>query len=188
MNDLFRGRLIRLTAEEPEARSKIQANWQRDSEFHRLADADPAEMYSARKVKEWVEKAAENGFKPERYYFSIRALEDDKLIGFFVLWCDLIHREVWVGIGIGEREYWGRGFGTEAMKLAVRYAFMELGAQRVSLGLMDYNPRALKAYEKAGFQLEGRTRQDVQREGTRHDSLWMGILRDEWLAMQKADE
>ena len=88
-----------------------------------------------------------------------------------------------MGIGIGEREYWGRGFGTEAMKLGVRYAFMELGAQRISLGLHEYNPRALKAYEKAGFRLEGRTRGDTLREGKHTDGLWMGILRDEWLAM-----
>ena len=183
MNDLFRGQLVRLTSEDAESRSKIESNWQRDSEFHRLADADPAEMYSAKKIQGWAEKAAEDGFKPERYMFSIRVLEDDKLIGFISLWYNLIHREVWVGIGIGEREYWGKGCGTDAMKLGVQYAFLELGAQRVSLGLMDYNPRALKSYEKVGFKLEGRTRQDVQREGARHDSLWMGILREEWLAL-----
>ena len=183
MNDLFRGQLVRLTSEDPESRSKVQSNWQRDSEFHRLADAAPAEMYSAHKVKEWIEKATEGGFNPARYFFSIRALEDDKLIGFFSLCYDLILSEVCVGSVIGEREFWGSGFGTEAMKLGVRYAFMELGAQRISLGLHEYNPRALKAYEKAGFRLEGRTRGDTLREGKHTDGLWMGILRDEWLAM-----
>ena len=70
------------------------------------------------------------------------------------------------------------------MKLALQYAFMELGMQRVSLGLHAYNERALKSYEKAGFKLEGRTRQDMLREGKRTDSLWMGILREEWQALQ----
>ena len=132
MNNLFRGQLVRLTSEEPESRSKVQANWQRDSEFHRLADAAPAEMYSANKVKQWIEKATENGFNPERYFFSIRALEDDKLIGFISLWLDLIHREVWVGIGIGEREYWGRGCGTGAMKLGVPTMPSAPGISRVA--------------------------------------------------------
>jgi RimJ/RimL family protein N-acetyltransferase len=91
---------------------------------------------------------------------------------------------VWVGIGIGERDYWGKGYGTDAMKLCLQYAFMELGAQRVSLGLLEYNARALKSYEKAGFKLEGRMRQEMLREGKRTDTLWMGILRDEWLQMQ----
>ena len=184
MKDLFRGELVRLTAEEPEFRAKHEARWQRDTEFHRLADNEAAEMVSEKKMKEWTEKQLENGFKPERYPFSIRALADDRLIGFLGLWLNLIHNEAWVGIGIGEREYWGKGYGTDAMKLAVQYAFMELGLQRVSLGLHEYNARALKSYEKAGFRLEGHTRQDVLREGRRTDSLWMGILREEWLKLQ----
>jgi RimJ/RimL family protein N-acetyltransferase len=183
MKDLFRGELVRLTAEEPEFRAKQEARWARDTEFHRLADADPAQLYSEKKVKEWIEKSVEEGFKPQRYFFSIRALDDDKLIGFLALWLNLIHSEVWVGIGIGEREYWSRGCGTDTMKLCLQYAFMELGAQRVSLGLLEYNPRALRTYEKAGFRLEGRTRQDVQREGRRYDSLWMGVLRAEWMGL-----
>jgi RimJ/RimL family protein N-acetyltransferase len=187
MKDLFRGELVRLTSEEPEFRAKIEVNWQRDTEFHRLADGDPAELTSAKKIKEWIEKNVEAGFKPERYFFSIRALDDDKLIGFLGLWMDLIQSEVWVGIGIGEREYWGKGYGTDAMKLCLQYAFMELGVQRVSLGLHEYNPRALKSYEKAGFRLEGRTRKDMLREGKRTDSFWMGILRDEWLQMQSGE-
>ncbi len=184
MKDLFRGELVRLTSEEPDFRAKVEVNWQRDSEFHRLADSDPAELTSEKKIKEWIEKNVEGGFKPERYSFSIRALSDDKLVGFLGLGMNLTHGEVWVGIGIGDREYWGKGYGTDAMKLCLQYSFMELGAQRVSLGLHEYNPRALKSYEKAGFRLEGRTRQDMLREGRRSDSFWMGILRDEWLQLQ----
>ncbi len=183
MKDLFRGELVRLTSEEPELRARHRVRWQQDSEFHRLADSDPAEMVSEKKIKEWIEKA-EDSFKPERYHFSIRALDSDKLIGFLGLWLDLIHSEVWVGIGIGERAYWGKGYGTDAMKLGVQYAFMELGVHRVSLGLHAYNPRAMRSYEKVGFRLEGRTRQDMLREGKRTDSFWMGILLDEWLQMQ----
>jgi len=187
MKDLFRGKLVRLTSEEPDTRSKLEVRWRRDTEFHRLADSDPAEVFSEKKIRNWTEKFAEDGFKPERYPFSIRALADDKLIGFMGLWLNLIHSEAWVGIGIGEREYWGKGYGTDAMKLCLQYAFMELGVQRVSLGLHEYNLRALKSYEKAGFRLEGRTRQDVLREGKRTDTFWMGILRAEWLQMQNGE-
>ena len=184
MKDLFRGELVRLTSEEPEFLAKHEARWQRDSEFHRLADGDPAELNSEKKIKEWIEKNAERDFNPARYPFSIRALDDDKLIGFIGLWLELVHSEAWIGIGIGERDYWGKGYGTDALRLALQYAFMELGMQRVSLGLHEYNARALKSYEKAGFRLEGRTRQDMLREGKRSDSLWMGILREEWMLMQ----
>jgi RimJ/RimL family protein N-acetyltransferase len=58
----------------------------------------------------------------------------------------------------------------------------------MSLGLFEYNSRALRSYEKAGFRLEGRTRKEVLREGKRYDALWMGILREEWLQQNGEDE
>ena len=145
-------------------------------------------MESERKLKEWAEKQSENGFQPERYPFSVRTLAEDKHIGFLILWVDLIHNDAWVGVGIGDRDFWGRGYGTDVMKLCLQYAFTELNVHRVSLGLLEYNPRALRAYEKAGFRFEGRTRQDVMREGKRFDSLWMGILREEWMQMHNGDK
>ena len=184
MRDLFRGELVRLTTEEPEVRAKVEVQWQRDTEFQRLMNSDPVITESETKLKKWVEKQVETGFQPEKYPFSVRTLTEDKHIGFLVLWVDLIHNVAWVGVGIGDRDFWGKGYGTDLMKLCLQYAFTELNVHRVSLGLLEYNPRALRAYEKVGFRLEGRTRQDVMREGKRHDSLWMGILREEWLQMQ----
>jgi hypothetical protein len=181
MKDLFRGELIRLTSEEPEVAAKAEARWQRDSEFVRLSDSDPIRFSSEKKLKEWYEKRIEKGPQPERYPFSVRTLAEDKLIGFFGMYVDLIQGEAWVGIGIGERDFWSKGYGTDMMNVCLRYAFLELGVQRVSLALHEFNPRALRSYEKAGFRLEGRTRKDVLREGKRTDTLWMGILREEWL-------
>lgn len=188
MRDLFRGELVRLTMEEPDARAKTEVRWQRDSEFVRLADEDPILMVSEKKLKEWLEKRLDNDPKPDRHFFSVRTLAEDKLIGFFGMWINLVHSEAWVGIGIGEREFWGKGYGTDMMRLALQYAFTELNVHRVSLGLHEYNPRALRSYEKAGFRLEGRTRKDLRREGKRFDSFWMGILREEWLAMQNGEK
>jgi RimJ/RimL family protein N-acetyltransferase len=188
MRDLFRGELVRFAMEEPEARAKAELYWQRDSEFRRLADSDPVFLVSEKKIKEWIEKQVEDGFKPERYSFAVRTIAEDRLIGFLSLWVDLIHREAFVGLGIGEREFWSRGYGTDMMKLCQQYVFTELGMERLSLGLFEYNPRALRSYEKSGFRLEGRTRKDAQRDGKRYDSLWMGILRDEWLQMQNIGE
>lgn len=185
MRDIFRGELVCLTMEEPEVRSKQEVRWQRDSEFHRLADSGPAILFSEKQIKAWADEFIEKGFSPERYSFSIRTLENDVLIGFLGLWVDLIHGEAWVGIGIGDREHWGKGYGTDAMKLCTQYVFAELNLARLSLGVHEYNPRALKVYEKAGFTLEGRTRKDVLRDGIHTDSLWMGILREEWLKLQE---
>jgi RimJ/RimL family protein N-acetyltransferase len=183
MKDLFRGELVRFTLEEPEPSARAQVRWQRDSEFHRLIDGEPALLNSEKRLKEWAEKQVETGFESDRYYFSVRTLAEEKYIGFLGLRVDLIHRTAWVGLGIGEREFWSKGYGTDMMKLCLQYAFMELNLARVSLGLHEYNPRALRSYEKCGFRLEGRTRKDVMREGRRTDTLWMGILREEWLEL-----
>jgi len=184
MKDLFRGELVRITAEEPDVAAKAEAQWQRDSEFIRLADNEPILFSSKKKIQGDVEKRFEKESEPDRYSFNVRALADDKLIGFFQLTVELIHGEAWVGIGIGERDFWSKGYGTDMMKVCLRYAFLELGVERVSLGVLGYNTRALRSYEKAGFQLEGHTRMDVMREGKRSDTLWMGILREEWMASQ----
>jgi len=184
MKDLFRGELVRLTLVEPETGAKASLLWQRDSEFHRLLDNNPARSNSEKKIKEWFEKEAESGFKPERFAFSVRTLADDRYIGFLSVWVDLIHSEAWVGLGIGVREDWSKGYGTDMMRLCQQYVFSELCLERLSLGLFEYNSRALRSYEKCGFRPEGRTRNDTLREGKRYDSLWMGILREEWLQMQ----
>ena len=186
MRDLFRGELVRLTFEEPEARAKAEVKWQRDTEFHRLADSDPAQMVSEKKLKEWFEKQSETGFKPERYPFSVRTLADDRHIAFFALWLDLIHNEAWVGIGIGEREFWGKGYGTDVMRVILRYAFTEVNLNRVTLTVFEYNPRAIRSYEKAGFRHEGRERKFLNKEGRRWDMLFMGILREEWMELYGA--
>ncbi|HSK87652.1 MAG TPA: GNAT family protein [Anaerolineales bacterium] len=188
MKDLFRGELVRFTFEEPETRAKAEARWQRDSEYVRLADSDPTRLSSEKKIKEWFDKQAEGGPQPERYSFSVRTLDEDRYIGFLGMWVDLIHSEAWVGLGIGEREFWSKGYGSDMMKLCLQYVFSELGLERLSLGLHEYNPRALRSYEKCGFRLEGRTRKDVMREGRRTDTLWMGILCEEWLQMQNGGQ
>jgi RimJ/RimL family protein N-acetyltransferase len=188
MKDLFRGELVRFTLEEPETSAKLEIRWQRDTELHRLADSGPARLHSEKAIKDWIEKQGEKGFPPDRYYFTVRTLAEDQYIGSLGIWVDLIHSEAWVGLGIGEREFWSKGYGTDMMRLCQRYVFSELCLERLSLGLHEYNPRALRSYEKCGFRLEGRTRQDTLREGKHTDSLWMGILREEWLQMQNGDE
>lgn len=182
MKDIYRGTLVRLSDDSPELLAKAFARWDRDTEQHRLADSDPAQLWSEKKIKEFQEKRAETNSKSFR--FSIHTLDEDKLIGGVGLWISSwTHAETWLGISIGERDYWGRGYGTDAMRLAVQYAFLELGLRRVSLGLHAYNERALKSYQKVGFKLEGRMRGEGLRDGVRYDSLWMGILREEWLAL-----
>src|ERR671913_1452198 len=113
MKDLFRGELVRLTSEDLDAVAKSEVRWQRDSEYIRLADSDPIRLNSEKRIREWLtESRIDRGLQPERYSFWARALADDRLIGEFTLSLDLIHSVAWVGIGIGERDFWGKGYGT----------------------------------------------------------------------------
>jgi RimJ/RimL family protein N-acetyltransferase len=141
--------------------------------------------YTAKAAKEeWEKDEPSNDF----VVFDIIALDSDKPIGFVALFAiDYVRGNTWVGIGIGERDYWGKGCGTEAMRMAIRYAFVELNLHRVNLGVFEYNPRAQRAYEKAGFVYEGRSRQELHREGRRWDGIYMGVLRPEWLAQNGDD-
>jgi len=180
MENLFKGKLVRLAGIDPEEVSKSFAQWNRDSEYMRLLDTDPPRLHSSKAIKDWMEKELENA--KDMSWFAIRALEDDRLLGDITL--SVINwgsREAFVGIGIGERDSWGKGYGTDAMDLILRYGFVELNLQRISLTVFEFNQRALRTYEKAGFRLEGRQRQIMQREGRRWDILYMGILREEWM-------
>jgi RimJ/RimL family protein N-acetyltransferase len=92
------------------------------------------------------------------------------------------NRDAWVAIAIGERENWSKGYGSDAMRVLLRYAFSELNLNRVSLVVFGYNERAQRSYLKVGFKLEGRQRERVRRDGTRYDMVFMSVVRDEWLA------
>ena len=183
--DLYQGELVRLVATNPEELAKLYKRWDRNSLFTRLLDDQPRIPFSEKKIKEWLEKDLEK-LIPEEFLFSIFALDSQKVIGFIVLGpLEWNHSNSWVGIGIGEPDYWGKGYGTEALQLALRYAFTELNLHRVSLDVFGYNRRAIRSYEKAGFVLEGVQRKIVQREGQRWDVRYMGALQEDWLARKE---
>ncbi len=135
---------------------------------------------SVKAEKEWIEKELAKD-KPDFTMFIIRRLEDGRLIGEIGLDAPIwSHGDTYVGIGIGEKDCWGKGYGTDAMRLILKYAFSELNLFRVSLTVFEYNPRAIRSYEKAGFKFEGRMREFLFRDGKRYDLIFMGLLRSEW--------
>ncbi len=85
-------------------------------------------------------------------------------------------------ITIGEKDSWGLGYGTEATRLMLDHAFGKLGLHRVGLSVFAFNERALRAYRRVGFTVEGRSRQAIWREGRYWDEIAMSILDEEWRA------
>jgi RimJ/RimL family protein N-acetyltransferase len=186
MINLLLGDLVHLAAVEPEELAKAYETWNHDSELTRLMDTRAVRMPSAKTITVFFEKEMSD-LPPAAHYFTIRALEDDRLLGDINL--DVIDnwgsRDAFVGIAIGSRADWGKGYGTDAMKIALRFAFHELNLRRVTLTVFEYNPRAIRSYEKVGFKLEGRRRDIILKDGKRWDILFMGILREEWLELNK---
>jgi ribosomal-protein-alanine N-acetyltransferase len=90
-----------------------------------------------------------------------------------------IHRRATFGILIGEKECWGKGIGLEATRLMVSYGFDRLNLRRIDLGVFAEHEAAVRCYEKAGFKVEGRMREDLFLDGKYRDRLWMGLLRSD---------
>lgn len=89
-------------------------------------------------------------------------------------------RSAELGIAIGEKNFWGKGFGTEALLLLVQHGFDNLNLNRIYLHVYETNPRAISSYEKVGFSIEGHLRQARYLDGRYIDVLLMSILKDEW--------
>jgi len=173
-NPLFMGQLLRLAAPIPEDKAKFSA-WTQDDHYLRLLDDDPVKPRSHATFAHFDEAGDDN------FYFHLRTLSDDLVIGFVTLFSvKWSNQTAEMAIGIGDKAYRGKGYGQDALKLILNYAFNELNLHRVSLHVMSYNTDAIKAYERIGFVLEGTQRQAILRQGKRYDLCQYGILRDEF--------
>ena len=85
-----------------------------------------------------------------------------------------------VGIMIGNKKYWNKGYGTEAMTLLLKHGFETLNLNRIMLVVYADNPRAIRCYEKVGFVFEGEMREARYSDGAYHNVLIMSVLRSEW--------
>lgn len=178
--ETYEGTLVKLEPIDFDSDLSIIDGWQKDGEYKRLLDDSLALLQPLKVSREYFEN-----HQKDSYFFSIQTRKECKLIGFLELdGFNWLARDAWVGIGIGERDYQGRGYGTDAMRLALRFGFMELNLNRISLNVFEYNQRGIRCYEKAGFKLEGRERDSLERDGKRWDMLFMGILRSEWESLQ----
>jgi RimJ/RimL family protein N-acetyltransferase len=122
----------------------------------------------------------------ESWFFVICLLADDRPIGTVGLFdVDHVNGNAGFGISIGEKDLWGKGYGTDALNAIADFGFGELRLRRIWLEVYDYNPRGRRSYEKAGFSLEGTLRGAHYENGEHHDVHLMSLLRDEWAAQPR---
>jgi RimJ/RimL family protein N-acetyltransferase len=129
-------------------------------------------------TREQIEKfAREISTRDDRADWAIIATGDGSHVGDAVLnQFDPDNASANFRIAIGGRHNRDRGYGTQATKLVIAYAFDVVGLHRVSLEVYSFNPRAQRVYTKCGFQVEGRCRDALHWEGQWHDAIIMGIL------------
>jgi len=120
------------------------------------------------------------------YPFVICLLGEERAIGsVFLKGVDKVNGSGVVGIFIGDRRYLGKGYGTDALNALVDFGFGELRLERIELEVFDFNLRAIRSYEKAGFQTDAVMRRARFHRGVHHDVHLMSILRDDWLALSR---
>lgn len=131
-----------------------------------------------------LEKAQEmlsSALKNREHVFSIVDLATSAVIGRGMLFnVDHVNRTAMLGIVIGEKEYWGRGYGQEATRLLVEYGFDLLNLNSIMLGTFEFNQRAIHCYEKVGFREIGRRRQARIIGGRKYDAILMDIVAEEF--------
>jgi RimJ/RimL family protein N-acetyltransferase len=85
-----------------------------------------------------------------------------------------------LGIIIGNKEYWSKGYGTEAIKILLHHAFNQMNLYKIYLQVFEFNQRGIRCYEKCGFKKEGKLRKNYFYQAKYYDVILMGILKDEF--------
>jgi RimJ/RimL family protein N-acetyltransferase len=154
--------------------------WLNDEPLMTWARFSPDHMVSVSALEKEYERELA-GEEHERTTYVIEERASGKAIGWCVMrtW-DRKHVNTNVGVGLGEKEFWGKGYGTEAMNLLLTIAFDHQRWHRAELWTLAENERAVRSFEKCGFRTEGREREAAYYNGAYHDILLMAQLKSEW--------
>ncbi|HEX5367978.1 MAG TPA: GNAT family protein [Dehalococcoidia bacterium] len=130
--------------------------------------------------EEWLQHAMRQTAPPE-ITLAIDTIDEGRHIGSVALHeVSLLSGKAILGIMIGDKSCWSRGYGTDAIVTLLRFAFDDMNLHRVALEVHEENARAIACYRKCGFVEEGRLRHDRFRRGEYRDTLIMGVLADEF--------
>lgn len=132
------------------------------------------ELFTKESHENWLETIVHTG-KAEQ--FIIYAKPEGKAIGSVYLRdIDRKNQKAEYGIFIGEEEYLGKGFGSEAANVILKYAFEKMKLHKVTLRVFASNKRAIESYKKAGFSEEGYFKDEVKVQGRYRDIIFMAVL------------
>jgi len=151
--------------------------WDNDLEIAVPLGDEAYTPYTLEKMREILNDVS----KQQSHIFSIINLETETTIGRCLLFnIDLVNRQATLGIVIGEKEYWGEGFGQDGTKLLLDYGFNLLNLNNIMLGTFSFNERAQACFRKVGFKEIGRRRQARIIGNKKFDLILMDMLAEEF--------
>jgi RimJ/RimL family protein N-acetyltransferase len=138
------------------------------------------------RIEQWYDRVMKENHYKDAYYFTICELGSDEAIGFVYLWhLDMRNCNGEFSILISNKEYWGKGYGTDALNAIQDFGFGELPLERIYLLVQADNTRAIRSYEKANMVKDGVLRNHWRRRGSFVDKVVMSMLRDEWMVLPR---
>ncbi len=149
-----------------------------DLEVQRLLNPGVILPLSLEEEQKFIETNAAS--KESRYNFAIETHDGVYIGGCGYFDFNRRNGTTYIGIAIAHRDYWGKGFGTDALRVLLRFLFLELNVRKVLLNVFAFNERAVACYRRLGFGEEGRLKQQVYRDGTYHDELIMSLFREQF--------
>ena len=174
---MYTGELVRLRDYGKED-LEMAKNFVNNPEVKQYIEQGIPYLYTLANEEKWYEAISA---RSDIYHFAI----EDKKTGKYIGGCsvnevDWKNSKVVVGIFIGDTEYHNRGYGTDAMKVLVKFIFEQMNINKVKLGVYSFNQRAIKCYEKVKFQVEGILKEELFRNGKYHDIIEMSIFKKDY--------
>lgn len=179
-NNYWQGNLVTLRAVEAEDWVHF-FEWGKDTYFARTTDTI-AFPQSQEAAKKWTADLALAEPKNDVYRWVIENQEGAFVGTLNTHTCDPRNGSFQYGLGI-RREYWRKGYATEAIQIVLRYFFDELRYQKVNVHIYDFNSGSIELHRRLGFQEEGRLRRMGYTQGQHYDWLLLGMTREEFAAV-----
>jgi RimJ/RimL family protein N-acetyltransferase len=173
---MIEGKKVRIRAIEKKDIDEIM-KWVNDPEVKsNLLMRYPVSQYQEER---WIEAALATDNQRNKT-FALETKDGVYLGGIGLHQIDWENSNAEVGIVIGKKEYWNKGYGTDAMMAMLNFGFNQMNLHRIYLRVFEFNQRGIRSYEKCGFKREGILRQDRYRQGQYYNTIMMGILKEEF--------
>ena len=174
--EILTGNLVVLRRHVPQNVAAFR-RWYADPEIARLARYQPSPMRPD-EIDRFFEARVVG---PDALAMAVHEKTTNRLIGTCAFsQLDGENGSALYHITIGEADAWGHGYGTEATRLMLDHAFGTLSLHRIGLFVFEFNERAIRAYKRCGFVIEGRSRESIWRDGRWWDELAMSVLESDW--------